>query len=57
MNSAMTEKPPAPAKGSKVLAEPGGWERFEIAVDAALHTTPKHNAKVKPESKAKPKGS
>jgi len=28
----------------KVESRPDGWERFEKAVDAALHTPPKHRA-------------
>jgi hypothetical protein len=35
-------KPPVP--------DPEGWQRFERAVDAALHTPPKHKPKAKGES-------
>jgi len=46
----MTDKsPPAP--------DPEGWQRFERAVDAALHTAPKHReSKEKAEAKPRPKG-
>jgi hypothetical protein len=36
-----------------------GWSRFERAVDAALHTAPKHReskAEKKPEPKPRPNG-
>jgi len=47
----MADKPP-PAP------DPESWQRFERAVDAALHTTPKHReSKAKPDTRAKPKGS
>ncbi len=44
-------KPHAQPKESLELRE-DGWERFEHAVDAALHTRPMHR-KAKPASKAK----
>jgi hypothetical protein len=31
-------------------ADHDGWQRFERAVDAALHSPPKHKAKAKRES-------
>jgi len=37
-------------------SDPDAWQRFERAVDAALHTAPKHReSKAKPEGKAKAK--
>ena len=46
----MSDKSPAPE-----TPDPEGWKRFEHAVDAALHTKPKHReGKPKTESKAKP---
>jgi len=41
----MTDKPPEDPG-----ADPDGWSRFERAVDAALHTPPKHKPKAKGES-------
>jgi hypothetical protein len=36
--------------------DPDGWQRFERAVDAALHTAPKHReSKEKPGPDTKPK--
>ncbi|HEX4198455.1 MAG TPA: hypothetical protein VHZ26_13545 [Caulobacteraceae bacterium] len=45
----MTDKPPP----EEPELRPDGWERFERAVDAALHTPPKHREGKKPvESKS-----
>lgn len=46
----MTDKPSEDPK-----ADPVGWARFERAVDAALHTGPKHKRKAKLESSQKGK--
>jgi hypothetical protein len=47
------------AKTQRKPAEerPGGWERFERAVDAAVKSGPKHRAAARPTSAPKkPKG-
>lgn len=44
--SEMSDKTPPPKEPKP---EPTGWERFEKAVDTALHTKPQH----KPKAKAK----
>ena len=44
----MTDKP-LPAEPE---LRPDGWERFERAIDAALHTPPAHR-KAKPEAESK----
>jgi hypothetical protein len=35
----------APRDAADIELRPDGWERFEKAVDAALHTKPKHREK------------
>jgi len=41
----------------KAEPDPNGWDRFEKAVDAALHTRPQPKPKAKVESKARDKSS
>ena len=38
-------KPSNPDELGKIETRPDAWERFEHAVDAALHTKPKHRTK------------
>jgi hypothetical protein len=44
----MTDKPP-------IEPDPDAWKRFEHAVDAALHTAPKHRVAAVKSQKTKPK--
>lgn len=46
-------KPPKKLKPEKVESDPGAWDRFKHAVDAAAKSGPKH--RVTPKSH-KPKG-
>ncbi len=50
-------KPPNKPKPEEIETEPGAWERFEHAVDAAVKSGPKHRGKsVSPKRpKLKPK--
>ena len=41
----MAKKPPKKPKPEEIETDPGGWERFEHAVDAAVKSGPKHRSK------------
>ena len=41
-------KPPKKPKPKEIETEPGAWERFEHAVDAAVKSGPKHRMAPKP---------
>ncbi len=41
-------KPPKKPKPEEVETDPGAWERFEHAVDAAVKSGPKHRTPPKP---------
>ncbi len=47
MTSAMA-KPPKKPKPEDIEPDPGAWERFEHAVDAAVTSGPKHRSKSAP---------
>jgi hypothetical protein len=51
----MPEKPSP--KTDEPELRPDGWERFEKAVDAALHTKPQRHETAKPESKRRSRSS
>ena len=40
----MAKKPFQKSKPEEIETEPGAWERFEHAVDAAVASGPKHRA-------------
>jgi hypothetical protein len=48
--------PPKKEPDDKIETEPGAWERFEHAVDAAVKSGPKHRSKavLPKKSKGKP---
>lgn len=47
-------KPPKNEDQASVSEQlPDAWERFEKAVDTALHTKPKHQPSAKPKAKKK----
>ena len=51
-------KSPKKPKPEEIETEPGGWERFEHAVDAAVKSGPKHRTatgKIVPPKRRKPK--
>ncbi len=48
-------KPPKKPKPEEIETEPGAWERFEHAVDAAVKSGPKHRSKIVPPNRPKPK--
>ena len=52
--SAMAKSPKKP-KVEEIETEPGAWERFEHAVDAAVKSGPKHRGKSAPPKQIKPK--
>jgi hypothetical protein len=56
MNSAMLDEHTAKVAEAGVESAEEGWKRFERAVDAALHTAPKHRTATPPKSQ-KPKSS
>jgi len=41
-------KPPKKLEPEKIKSEPGAWERFEHAVDAAVKSGPKHKTAPNP---------
>jgi hypothetical protein len=47
--------PDRPSNHPEPAPDPEGWQRFERAVDAALHTPAKHKPKAKGESSPAPK--
>ena len=44
----MGKIPPKKPKPKEIETEPGVWERFEHAVDAAAKSGPKHRSKIVP---------
>ena len=49
-------KPPEKPKPEDIETEPGAWERFEHAVDAAVKSGPKHRVAPKSRVPLPPKG-
>ncbi|MFB3061067.1 MAG: hypothetical protein ACE10C_06805 [Candidatus Binatia bacterium] len=43
-----TDKPTKKSKPEEIETDPGAWERFEHAVDAAVRSGPKHRVAPKP---------
>lgn len=44
----MAKKPLKKRKAEEIETEPGAWERFEHAVDAAVKSGPKHRVAAEP---------
>ena len=49
-------KSPKKLKSKDIETEPGAWNRFEHAVDAAVKSGPKHRTPPKPLKPKKPAG-
>ncbi len=48
-------KAPKKPKPEEIETDPGAWERFEHAVDAAVKSGPKHRTKKKLSRRGKPR--
>ena len=49
-------KPPKKPKPEKIETDPGAWDRFKHAVDAAFKSGPKHRVEPKSHVPLPPKG-
>jgi len=50
----MGKVPPKKPKPEEIEADPGAWERFEHAVDAAVKSGPKHRPSKEPKPSPAP---